>query len=159
MAMKKRILLVDDDINLRLGLRRTLEPMHDQWEPILAANGRDALHLLAHTPCDVVVTDILMPEQDGIEVIWELRRRFPTIKIIAMSGGGQIGRQSVLRLATAFGAHGTLTKPFRTMDLLAAIRGVLLDQDTHAKRAGTDTRSRVSASGEHGKNLDQGELL
>jgi len=150
---------VDDDKNLMLGLRRTLAPMHDQWEPVLAANGREALHLLAYTPCDVVVTDILMPEQDGIEVIRELRQRFPTIKIIAMSGGGRIGRQSVLRLATAFGAHGTLAKPFCTKELLAAISGVLLDQDTHANRACTETLSHVSTSGEQGKNIDQGELL
>jgi YesN/AraC family two-component response regulator len=85
--MKKRILLVDDDLNLLQGLRRTLETMPDQWETVVVANGCDGLHLLASTPCDVVVTDILMPEQEGIEMIQKLRRRFPTVKIIAMSGG------------------------------------------------------------------------
>ena len=142
--MQKRILLVDDDINLLQGLRRTLQTIPDQWEPVLAVNGQDALRLLEHTPCEVVMTDILMPEQDGIEMIQELRRRFPTVQVIAISGGGRIGTQHVLRLAAAFGAHRTLAKPFTREEFLAAIRGVLLDREAQRDSIVCQTYSAAS---------------
>jgi DNA-binding response OmpR family regulator len=130
MTMRKRVLLVDDDTNLLQSLGRilTLSMTPNQWELVWVTNGRDALQQVALTPYDLVITDILMPEHDGLETIQKLRRAFPTIKIIAISGGGRVGKACVLKLATYFGAHWTLAKPFSPEELLVAMRALLLDQ-------------------------------
>ena len=96
-----------------------------------ATNGREALQRVALTPYDLVITDILMPEQDGLEVIKELRRAFPTVKIIAISGGGLFDKASALKCATLLGAHRTLAKPFGPEELLGAMRALSLDQAAH----------------------------
>jgi DNA-binding NarL/FixJ family response regulator len=74
---------------------------------------------------DVVITDLLMPERDGLEFITEVRKKFPEVKIIAMSGGGHIARDSYLRIAKNFGAHVLLEKPFSQSGVLGAIEAVL----------------------------------
>jgi len=86
MTIQRRILLVDDDTDLLQSLARilTLSMTPNQWELEWVTNGRDALQRVALTPYDLVITDILMPEQDGLETIQKLRRAFPTVKIIAI---------------------------------------------------------------------------
>ena len=73
----------------------------------------------------MVITDLLMPERDGLEFITELRKKYPKVKIIAMSGGGHIARDSYLRIAKTFGAHFLLEKPFNQSDVLGAVEAVL----------------------------------
>lgn len=81
--------------------------------------------VLANQSVDIVITDLLMPERDGLEFITEVRRKFPKVKIIAMSGGGHIARDSYLRIAKNFGAHVLLEKPFSQSGVLGAIDAVL----------------------------------
>jgi YesN/AraC family two-component response regulator len=124
--LKKRILFVDDEPNLLQGLQRTLRPMRQEWDMAFAENGREALQLLALTPYDVVVTDIFMPEKEGLETIMELRRTFPTTKIVAISGGGRQGNLfNALQVAEKLGAHSTLQKPFNAAQIISAVHEAL----------------------------------
>lgn len=118
-----RILLIDDDDSLRTMLRLTLS--HFGHIVIEASNGKVGLELFAHANADLVITDIVMPEKEGIEVLMELRKEEPPVKIIAMSGGGRVGATDYLRIATQLGAAKVLTKPFSNEALKAAIDEVL----------------------------------
>ncbi len=118
-----RILLVDDDEPFRKMLRLTLTKLG--YEVVEAANGKEALRLHAALPADLVITDLVMPEREGLETILELRRQQPTLKIIAMSGGGRINARDFLVIAKVFGASRTFTKPFATADLAAAVAELL----------------------------------
>jgi YesN/AraC family two-component response regulator len=123
--MKKRLLLVDDDPWILQGLRRLLFPLQQEWDLAFAANGQEALDLLAHTPVDIVITDIMMPVKEGLETIRAIRRDFPLVKIIAMSGGGSLGTLQYLEIAKALGAACIVQKPFSRSTLLAAIQQVV----------------------------------
>lgn len=108
------ILVIDDDARLRTVLALVIrEAGHDV---ALAGDGKEALAEMARRPpdrpVDVVVTDIMMPEADGVEVIMACRRAFPTARIIAMSGGPSTGDMDFLRVAAKLGAAATLAKPF-----------------------------------------------
>jgi len=72
-------------------------------------------------PTDLIITDIVMPKKEGIETIVELRRDFPEVKIIAMSGGGNLGPDTYLQMAKGLGAMRTLTKPIKREDFLKAV--------------------------------------
>ncbi len=72
-----------------------------------------------------MITDIIMPEMDGIETIMALRREFPEVKIIAISGGSRIGPREFLNLARVLGAHRTLHKPFALQDMMQAVDELL----------------------------------
>lgn len=87
-----------------------------------AADGRAGMALYAATPFDLVITDILMPNQEGLETIRELVAHNPDVKIIAVSGSGRDGGMDYLRVAEAFGAVSTLQKPFQPEDLLRLVR-------------------------------------
>jgi CheY-like chemotaxis protein len=112
-------MVVDDEDSLRRLLRRALETAGH--EVVEAADGRQALRLHRSHPAELVVTDILMPEQDGIEVIMALRREAPALKIIAMSGGGRFHQSEPLDLAGPLGAVVVLRKPFGPDALVAAV--------------------------------------
>jgi CheY-like chemotaxis protein len=118
-----RILLVDDDEALRKVLARTLI----LWghEVLEASNGLDALAAQELEPVDLMVTDLIMPRKEGIETIKECRRKHPTTKIIAMSGGGRSGAADYLRMAKALGADGALSKPFSNQMMADAINQLL----------------------------------
>ncbi len=117
------ILVVDDDEAFRSMLRRTLERHgHDVRE---AAEGGAALRALSAATVDLVITDIIMPDMEGIETTRQLRRAYPDIKIIAMSGGGRMKAEGYLRAAKAFGAVRVLCKPFDNRELFAAIDAAL----------------------------------
>lgn len=130
--MKQRILFIDDDASVLQGLRRTLRLMPQEWDIAFAENGHQALELLEDIPFNVIVTDVLMPEKDGLETIVALRQAFPTVKIIAMSGGGRKGNLCFLDIAKSLGASHTLHKPFSSHELFAAIREVLPSADSDA---------------------------
>ncbi|HVN87410.1 MAG TPA: response regulator [Candidatus Binatia bacterium] len=113
------ILLIDDDEAVRSMLRRTLERTgHTVTE---AAEGRAGLRALDAAAIDLVITDILMPDMDGIETITALHRSRPQLKVIAMSGGGRLKPEGYLQVATVLGANRVLRKPFDPGELIAAI--------------------------------------
>jgi len=89
-----------------------------------AEDGIQAPKMMASQKFDIVITDLLMPERDGLEFITETRKKYPAVKIIAMSGGGHIARDSYLRIAKNFGAHFLLEKPFSQSGVLGAIEAV-----------------------------------
>ena len=117
------ILIIDDDDQIRRVLRKTLE--RDGYDVADAPNGKEGIRLYRENPADLVITDIIMPEKEGIETIMDLRREFPEVKIIAMSGGGRIGPEDYLHMAKGLGAQRTLTKPLERDELLRVVRELI----------------------------------
>jgi len=118
-----RILVIDDEEPIRRLLSQALASAgHEVLE---AADGREALRMHQERPSELVITDILMPEQDGLEVIMALRRDTPDLKIIAMSGGGMFQQEAALQMAEPLGAIATLRKPFGMRSLLEVVMHVL----------------------------------
>jgi CheY-like chemotaxis protein len=117
------ILVVDDDDLVRATVRQMLEGAGHQV--LEARNGQEALVSIRKNTVDLVVTDIIMPDMEGIATIRELRSHDPNLKIIAMSGGDRQARVDYLDLAKKLGAHQTLSKPFRRDDMLNAVRSAL----------------------------------
>ncbi|MEW5724979.1 MAG: response regulator [Thermodesulfobacteriota bacterium] len=118
-----RILVVDDDGLFRSLMRELLElEGHEVTE---AGDGREALALCQDQPFDLFITDILMPERDGLETIKELRRRRPEAKIIAVSGGGLLAPEGYLAVAARLGAQWGLVKPFANEELVEAVRALV----------------------------------
>ncbi len=120
-----RILVIDDEEDSRALVSQALES--DGHEVIPATDGAQGLALQRQLPADLVITDIFMPEADGIETIHELKKDFPRLKVIAMSGGGRSSSmlQSVLTTASALGIDAFLRKPFDLGTLLQSVREVL----------------------------------
>jgi CheY-like chemotaxis protein len=117
------ILLVDDDESFRNMLHKTLERAGYQVED--APNGQAALEVYQQRPSDLIITDLVMPEREGLETILELRRLYPSVKIIAMSGGGRINAKNDLIMAKKLGAKQTLAKPFSHQEILDVVAQVL----------------------------------
>jgi DNA-binding response OmpR family regulator len=115
-----RVLIVEDNDDLRHMLQLWLQA--DGHEVAVAPDGRAALDLLDHHPADVVVTDLCMPETDGIEVIVELKKRFPQMPIVAVSGWTSAGGMDYLQVAREIGAVRTLKKPFEPLELGKILR-------------------------------------
>lgn len=117
--MTSRILLVDDDDLVREALTAVLDRAGYHIES--ATNGRQGLELHAATPFDVVITDIVMPEMEGIEMIRELKRSSPGVAVIAISGGARLESVYHLRVAAQLGADETLAKPVPPKALIEAV--------------------------------------
>lgn len=117
------ILVIDDDASVREVVSEMLRL--EGHEVIIAENGRDAVPLLSARHIDLVITDLIMPEKEGIETISEIRRSDSRIPIIAISGGGRLGPGDYLETARYIGADATLAKPFARQELLAAIDALL----------------------------------
>ena len=118
-----KILVIDDDKNIRSLLRDFLE--RDGYEVTEAENGKIGLRLLRENGADLVITDLIMPEKEGIETIREIRRDFSDVKIIAISGGGVVGPETYLEMAKSMGAHRVFDKPFNLKEMSEAIRELL----------------------------------
>jgi len=117
------ILIVDDEKALRQGLVFVLVRLgHTVRE---AEDGQQALRLVAEQVPDLIITDIFMPEKDGIEIIREMRRLQPQLPLIAMSGGIQGDYDTFLKMATRLGVDATLSKPFSIQDFRATVEKVL----------------------------------
>jgi DNA-binding NtrC family response regulator len=117
------ILIIDDDDQLRTLLRQALE--REGYTVGEAQNGREGMARYRATPADLVITNILMPEQEGLETIRVLRQESPEVKIIAISGGGQMGALDFLDIAAKLGSRRTLRKPFALQELHTVVREVL----------------------------------
>lgn len=115
-----RVLVVDDDAGMRNFLRMLLEL--EGYEVALAANGLEALETQRQHPAAIILTDLFMPEAEGMETIVQLRDEFPQARIIVMSGGGVHLGTDYLKLARELGAVKTLKKPFAPQDLIDALR-------------------------------------
>ena len=112
--MNKKILIVDDEVQINNILSRYFKKHYDIS---LAENGIQATDLLKENKYDLVIMDVIMPEKEGIETLIEIKKIYPELKIIIMSGGGKIGPQSYLKIAKAVGADEVIEKPFDLSDL------------------------------------------
>lgn len=117
------ILIVDDDA----PVRRTLEKMLESagFETVSAADGSEGLELFRRRRPDLVVTDIIMPNEEGLGLIRDLRNEDPGVRILAISGGSRLGTLDFLRMARSLGAADTLAKPFEKEEFLTHVRRCL----------------------------------
>jgi CheY-like chemotaxis protein len=122
-ATGSTILIIDDDA----AVSRTLSLILSRagYEVSAVTSGRKGLQLLTDQKFDLVLTDIIMPELDGIEAIRKIRSDHPGLRIIAMSGGGQIDKADFLHMAEALGADRVLEKPVRSERLLELVGSVM----------------------------------
>ncbi len=118
-----RILIIDDDDIIRRMLCLMLTKAG--YDVLAAGDGKEGIEQFRENDVDLVITDLIMPEKEGIEMIMELKTDFPDVKIIAMSGGAQMGPEGYLQLADALGAQRTLKKPIAREELLDAIAEIL----------------------------------
>lgn len=121
-----RILVIDDNPGMRRMLRRVLEC--EGYEVVDAPDGKVGVRLYLEEPTELVITDLIMPQKDGMKVIMELRREFPGVKIIAISGDGCVGPDHYLPAAKNLGAQRILAKPFERREILEAV-GELVNQE------------------------------
>ncbi len=122
-----KVLIIDDDEMLRIILRDTLE--NAGHEVLEAPDGGVGMALFRENSPDLIIADILMPETDGIETITELRKDYPDVKIIAISGGSQRTEIDFLDFAEILGARRTLAKPINPDVLLQAVQQVLSEEN------------------------------
>jgi len=118
-----RILIIEDVKIARYALREILE--NGGHEVTEAENGNEGIALQKAQPFDLVVTDIIMPEKDGVETIIVLKRDYPILPVIAISGGGRTRNLDFLELAKRYGADEVLAKPFSEQDLLQCVAACL----------------------------------
>ena len=116
--MTNKILLIEDDAIVRRSIEMILAK--GDFTVTSAENGTKGLAVFRGAPPDLVITDVIMPEKDGIETILEIRRQGAPVKIIAISGGGRAGNAQFLRMAQTLGADEVLKKPF-TEDALRTL--------------------------------------
>ncbi len=102
-------------------MKALIEMIDDEFEVYSANNGKQALELINRSDIDLLITDIQMPDMDGLELIREVYEKYPSIKMLAMSGAGSL----YLRAAKTFGASYVLNKPFQRSELTSAIHKVL----------------------------------
>jgi len=123
-----RILIIDDESQIRSMLRLMLERVG--YEIAEAPDGIEGIRRYRENPADLIITDLIMPNKDGIGMIIDLKKEFPKVKIIAMSGGGVNRPEGYLDGAKKLGATRTLTKPIDREEMLKAVKDSL--QDTTA---------------------------
>ncbi len=123
----KQALVIDDDRRIREFIGCILRD--DGFQVYEAEDGLKGLRLMADRPGpDIVVTDILMPNSDGVDVIRTLRRTKPATQILAISGGGMIPSSEYLEIASLLGAHAVLAKPFSSKQLVLKVHELLAAQ-------------------------------
>ncbi len=130
-----RILVVDDEEDVRHSIRFALESAgYDVFE---AQNGLEADERLAENAFDLVITDMIMPEKEGFELIRDIKQNYPDVKIVAITGGGSkknlkgdviMGKDDILGFVNKFGADATLQKPFKLAELLDSVENCLSDK-------------------------------
>ncbi|MFC2081270.1 response regulator [Bacteroidota bacterium] len=115
-----RILIIDDEPYILLMLKKMLE--RAGYEVDLASNGKEGMALFDKDSADLVITDIIMPDKEGLELILDMKKKKPELKIIAMSGGGRISPESYLECAKHFGAEKVFQKPFKQKEMVSAVK-------------------------------------
>ena len=118
-----RILVIDDQEPIRRVVRRALE--QDGHEVFDASDGELGMEILESHSFDVVITDIFMPGQDGIVTLRHVRKRFPQVKVIVISGGDSTGMMDLRQDAELLGAVKSLPKPFNAREIMDVVRSVL----------------------------------
>ena len=119
----KNILLVDDDDLSRGAVHKMLE--RSGYAVQSTGVGQEALAWYRREPADLVITDLIMPETDGLEMIQELRKINPAVRVLAISGGGRVDAEEYLSVARKFGAVEVLPKPFSAPELRQAVEAAL----------------------------------
>jgi CheY-like chemotaxis protein len=117
------VLIVEDDKELREMISLSLT--RRKYTVLEAINGKEAITHFKPSITDLVVTDLIMPEEDGLKVIMKLKEIKPALRVIAISGGGKAGPGSYLNLAKALGADAIYSKPFSINDLISKIEELL----------------------------------
>ena len=125
------ILVADDEENIRGLLQRWL--VADGHTVVAVGNAREAAKLLTRLRFDLIVTDIIMPEGDGLQLIREFKEAQPAVRILAISGGGRyMERHDCLRMAKGLGAHAVVMKPFAHEELYEGMKQALSAEEEKA---------------------------
>ncbi len=122
-----RILIIDDEPSIIEVLRKILQ--FEGYDVATAANGEEGLELFRQTPCDLVITDMVMPAKDGLQTILDLRKEKPDLPVIAMSGGGAISKERYLAVAGYLDRVITIAKPFSVGAIAEAVVKLLSEAD------------------------------
>jgi DNA-binding response OmpR family regulator len=117
-----KILVIDDEPGIRCLIEHVMQVNGHQV--LMATNGVSGMRLMRLERPDMVITDILMPDQDGLGIIRSMRQEFPEVKILAISGGGAVGSLDLLVAAGRLGADATLAKPFMPEQLFESVKGL-----------------------------------
>jgi len=125
--MTKNILLVDDEESIRKMVRAVLG--EEKYVFTEASNGVEALAIMEAKSFDLIITDVIMPGCDGIELVMTVRKKLPDIKVIVMSGGGRVRADHYLNLAEKLGAARVFEKPFNTAELRGTVSELLSETD------------------------------
>ena len=123
----KRILIIDDEQIVLEVLRKILEL--EGYEVVTASDGAEGIELFHQKPCDLVITDMVMPEKDGLQTILDLWKETPDLAVIAMSGGGTISKERYLAVAGYLDGIITITKPFSLESITGAVAKLLSETD------------------------------
>ncbi len=126
--MMKNILLVDDEESIRRMVRAVLG--EEEYVFTEASNGVEALEIMEGQSFDLILTDVIMPDCDGIELVMTVRKKLPDIKVIVMSGGGRVRADHYLNLAEKLGAARVFEKPFNTAELRETVAELLSETDS-----------------------------
>jgi CheY-like chemotaxis protein len=118
-----KILVLDDEVSIVLMIKKMLERAGHEVE--MALNGLDGMILFEQNKPDLLITDIIMPEKEGLETIFELRQKYPDLKIIAISGGGRISPEGYLPGAKLLGADMVFQKPLDQKEFMQAVATLL----------------------------------
>ena len=119
--MAKLVCIIDDDELVRAKIAQDLQALG--FDTVEVEDSRNLPKLLSERPVDAVVVDLVMPEKDGVELISEIRRGWPKVRIVAISGGGRIGPNLYLKIARQMGASACLVKPVGAAALAEALSG------------------------------------
>jgi len=130
MTKLKRILVIDDEPTALDLLRRILEMKG--YEVAVAKNGQEGVELFQQHPCDLVITDMVMPIKDGLQTILDLRLEVPQLPVIAISGGGTISKERYLAVAGYLDRVITIAKPFAIEQIIAAVEKLLYEQNVES---------------------------
>ena len=122
-----RILFIDDEPSIIEVLRKILQ--FEGYDVATATNGEEGLELFRQTPCDLVITDMVMPAKDGLQTILDLRKEKPDLPVIAMSGGGAISKERYLAVAGYLDRVITIAKPFSVGVIAEAVVKLLSEAD------------------------------
>lgn len=119
--MRPVVCIIDDDDVYRANIELMLRS--EGFETVATGDPRKAIDLISGSEPSAIVVDLIMPEKDGIELIGEIRSRWPAMRIIAISGGGRVGPDLLLRTAEQLGARACLKKPFTAQEIASAVTG------------------------------------